>query len=162
MATAYYDTAQICSNGHVANESVKGVPERNSTFCATCGAPTVTKCSNCSAEIRGMYLPGGLAIIPPYHEPAYCHNCGKAYPWTDSKMEAAKELIELDDRNSDAEKTALAADLSDLVRDTPRTQVAATRFRKFVAKAASGTASALRDIAVDIASEAAKKTIFGP
>ena len=94
--------------------------------------------------------------------PWFCHNCGKPYPWTESRIQAAKELIELEDKFSDAEKIALAADLPDLIRDTPRTQVAATRFKKLAAKAAGGVASALRDIIVDVASEAAKKTILGP
>ncbi len=160
---SYYDAAQICLNGHVLNDRARDYPQHNSNFCQKCGTATTTQCPNCKKEIRGDYEVDGVAFFgnSNYRAPAFCHNCGNAYPWTDSKIEAAKELIELDDKNSDAEKTALAADLSDLVRDTPRTQVAATRFRKFLAKAASGTASALRDIAVDIASEAAKKTIFG-
>ncbi len=157
-----YDVAQICLNGHLINAHVRADPQHNSKFCNGCGASTTAQCSGCKAEIRGQYIPAGLAIIPPYRVPAYCHDCGSAYPWTDSAMQAARDLIELDDKNSDADKAALAADLPDLVRDTPRTQVAATRFRKFLAKATSETASALRDIAVDIASEAAKKTIFGP
>jgi hypothetical protein len=162
MAPGRYDNAQICSNGHIVNSSARSYPERNSNFCPNCGAASLTTCSNCNAPIRGQYLPDGLALVGPYHPPSYCPNCGKAYPWTDSKIEALKELIELDDKNTDAEKAALAADLPDLVRDTARTQVAATRFQKFLVKAASGTASAIRDIVVDIASEAAKKTIFGP
>jgi hypothetical protein len=40
--------------------------------------------------------------------------------------------------------------------------VAATRFRKIAAKLGGSVASALRDIAVDVASEAAKKIIVGP
>jgi hypothetical protein len=75
-------------------------------------------------------------------------------------MNAARDLISLSDLD-DADKEALTTDLPDLAQDTPRTKVAATRFKKLVAKLGGGVASAVRDIVVDVASEAAKKTIFG-
>lgn len=105
----------------------------------------------------------GIAFLGTshYRAPAFCHNCGRAYPWTDSKIEVAKELIALAEKLGDAEKAALTADLPDLVRDTPRTQVAATRFKKLATKVGGGITSALRDIVVDVASEAAKKIILG-
>jgi hypothetical protein len=100
--------------------------------------------------------------LTSYGVPAFCRACGSAYPWTESKIEAAKQLIELAEKLDDAEKATLTADLPDLVRDTPRTQVAATRFKRLAAKVGGGITSALRDIIVDIASEAAKKVILGP
>jgi len=51
--------------------------------------------------------------------------------------------------------------LDDLIVETPRTQLAAVRFKNLAAKAGRETAGALRSIIVDIASEAAKKAIFG-
>ena len=47
-----------------------------------------------------------------------------------------------------------------ITTDTPRTKVAATRLGKFLRKMGKGTAQAIRDVAVDIASEAAKKILF--
>jgi hypothetical protein len=73
-----------------------------------------------------------------------------------------EELIELSDDIEASDKEILVADLPDLARETPRTQVAATRVRKSAAKLGGSVASALRDIAVDVASEAAKKIIVGP
>ena len=158
-----YDTAQICSNGHVVNTYAIAFSQHNSNFCPKCGAATTIKCLGCGAQIRGQYdAPGIVSLSSSYEVPAFCHACGNAYPWTESKIQAARDLIELEDKFSDDEKSTLKADLPDLVRDTPRTQVAATRFKKFAAKAAGGVASALRDIIVDVASEAAKKTILGP
>jgi len=161
---SYYDAAQICLNGHVVNDRARDHPQHNSNFCQKCGAATATQCPNCKTEIRGDYEVEGVFVIgsSQYHAPAFCHDCGKAYPWTESKIKAAEELIGLAEKLDDDEKAALTADLPDLVRDTPRTQVAATRFKKLAAKVGGGIASALRDIVVDIASDAAKKAILGP
>jgi hypothetical protein len=163
MAAGQYDVAQICSNGHIITRHAIAFSDLKSNFCPKCGAATIMKCPGCGTQIRGEYdVPGIMSLSSDYKMPWFCHNCGKPYPWTESRIQAAKELIELEDKFSDAEKIALAADLPDLIRDTPRTQVAATRFKKLAAKAAGGVASALRDIIVDVASEAAKKTILGP
>jgi hypothetical protein len=160
---SHYDAAQICLNGHVINDRARDYPRHNANFCQKCGAATTIQCPNCKTEIRGDYEAEGIAFIGAshYHAPAFCHDCGKAYPWTDSKIRAAEELIELAERLEKAEKDALAADLPDLIRDTPRTQVAAMRFKKLAAKIGGGVSSALRDIVVDVASDAAKKVILG-
>ena len=60
------------------------------------------------------------------------------------------------------EKDQLKASFDDLVRDTPRTELAATRFKKLAVKAGKGTAEALKEIIVQVASETAKKLLLGP
>ena len=55
MNDSWYDTAQICTNGHVVNSMSKSHPEHNRKFCDKCGAPTITNCQNCKAPIRGHY-----------------------------------------------------------------------------------------------------------
>ncbi len=50
--------------------------------------------------------------------------------------------------------------LDDIVRDTPKTTVAATRFKRILAKAGTGAGQAFRDILVDVISETAKKMIW--
>ena len=100
--------------------------------------------------------------VPPYTCPSFCEDCGSPYPWTQLRLGAAQELIELSDDIEAPDKEILVADLPDLARETPRTQVAATSFRKIAAKLGGSVASVLRDIAVDVASEAAKKIIVGP
>jgi hypothetical protein len=101
-------------------------------------------------------------VFTSYDVPPFCRACGSAYPWTKSKIEAAKELIRLADELNDAEKATLTADLPDLVSDTPRTQAAATRFKRLAAKVGGKFISTLWDIFHDVASEAAKKVFFGP
>src|SRR5256885_2603610 len=86
-----YDTAQICLNGHVINRSAEDMPQYRQNHCSKCGAETLMSCPACSEKIRGNLL----GAMPSLHEepaPAFCHNCGKAYPWIQQALEAAREL----------------------------------------------------------------------
>ena len=78
----------------------------------------------------------------------------------DSKLKAARDLSDELDNLTPDERDLLKKSLDDIVRDTPQTTVSALRFKKLAAKAGSIAASALKDILVDIASEAAKKVIW--
>jgi hypothetical protein len=49
----------------------------------------------------------------------------------------------------------------DIVADTPKTQVGASRFKRVIAKVGQETATGVREILVDIVSETAKKVIWG-
>lgn len=155
-----YDVGQVCLNGHGITGSVKSSPEFMKKFCDKCGAATITACPSCDAEIQGRYKSSGVISVRNYEPPAYCKNCGKPYPWTEAKIQAAKELaFELEDL-SDGDKQILADNIEDMMAETPRTTLAATRFGKAFKKAGGQAAGALRDIIVDIASETAKKTIW--
>ncbi len=158
---AKYDIAQICLNGHVANIYTMMMPERGCEFCETCGEKTITACTGCRHEIQGAYQ-GAFQSEDNFAAPNFCRSCGKPYPWIERKLQAAKELIEPEQTLTANERTAFEADINDITRDVPRTQAAAIRIKGFLVKVPGAVGSALRDIVVDIASEAAKKTIFGP
>ena len=160
MSQSYYETAQICLNGHVTTSGIETSPESAAPYCPQCGSKTITQCQHCQARIRGYYMVPGVIAVFEYHKPSFCHNCGNPFPWTEQALEAAKELALEEHTLNPEERQQLADSLNDLVRDTPRTQLAATRFKRLIGKATSATASALRDIMVDIASETAKKAIF--
>jgi hypothetical protein len=157
-----YRTAQIYQNGHVITTDADTAPELRADFCRQCGSKTTTKCPDCSASIRGHYhVDGVISLGRNYAVPAFCHACGKPYPWTAAKLDAARELAdELDELTPD-EREKLKGTLDDLVRDTPRTQVAGTRFKRIMSKVGTSSASAMRDIIVDVLSETAKKMILG-
>lgn len=55
----------------------------------------------------------------------------------------------------------LNVDLQELTKDSPKMQVASLRFKKAMGKLGSSVASGVKDIVVDVLSEAAKKAIFG-
>jgi hypothetical protein len=183
MNYGWYDEAQICLNGHIVNLMSISRPEHNRKFCERCGAPTITKCQYCNAPINGFCHEGPITkltadefdidgmieeianpppnIIHDYDSlPSFCPECGKTYPWTEAKLKAAKELSNEFENLSSEERKILKKSLDDIIRDTPQTPVSATRFKKIVAKAGKAAADSLKDILVDIASEAAKKMIW--
>ncbi len=76
------------------------------------------------------------------------------------KLKAARELSDELENLSLEERERLKKSLDDIVRDTPQTTVAATRFKKLVAKAGPVVADSFRKILVDVLSETAKKVIW--
>ena len=94
--------------------------------------------------------------------PKFCHSCGKPYPWTLSHLEAAKELVKEFDTLTPEEQHSLTQSLDDLVRDTPKAEVAGIRFKKLMKKAGKESYEAVKHVLTDLVSESIKKTIFGP
>ena len=60
-----------------------------------------------------------------------------------------------------ADMTALTESLPELVGDTPKTQAATVRWGRILKKAGMATKDALRDVLVNVISEAVKKGIWG-
>jgi len=52
-------------------------------------------------------------------------------------------------------------DLVELTKDSPKVQVASIRFKKVMGKVGNSIASSVREIVVDVLSEAAKKALWG-
>ncbi|WP_240378236.1 DUF2321 domain-containing protein [Bacillus piscicola] len=162
MSESWYDTAQICLNGHEINTGVTESPERNQRFCDKCGEKTITKCPSCNFNIRGNYNVPGVAMLGfTYSPPKHCYNCGDSYPWTKRALEAANELAEEIDQLSPEEQQNLKKSFNDLVNEGPKTEVATTRFKKLMNKAGPETGNAFRNIFVDLVSETVKKSIWG-
>lgn len=159
---SYYHVAQICLNGHVITDTYDQNPEFRQNFCNKCGEKTITKCPNCKSNIRGDYEVEGICFIGSTMDtaPAYCYNCGSPYPWTKTALESTQELLALESTLSSDELSYLSENLSSIIVDTPKTKVVATKFKISLSKISSTTASAIKDILVDIASETAKKIIF--
>ena len=165
MGQSRYDSAQICVSRHVITTQLDISPELSQEFCEACGKPTITACKHCDTAIRGEYYPysdaifkGGRVYRSP---PSYCHKCGAAYPWTQARLQAARELADELDELSPDEIDVLKGSLDDLVADTPRTALAATRFKKLVAKVGPVVADGFKQILIDVVSESAKKMIWG-
>ena len=156
-----YNTAQVCLNGHMINSMAKTRTERNQDFCDKCGARTITKCPHCNVSIRGYYDTSGFSGLEPEIPPSFCYNCGKPYPWTETKLRAGQELVEEFDKLTGKEKDILQKSLGEIIRDTPQTAVATMRFKKLVAKAGGEAAKTLKNLLVDVVRETVKKTIWG-
>jgi hypothetical protein len=160
----YYFTAQICLSGHLITPRIEQYPERGANFCPKCGNETIRNCRSCSTPIRGAYSP--YSNLAPRHNhyspPNHCHECGAAFPWTEAKLVAAKEhALELEGLD-EGEKQQLQNTLDDLASDGPRTELGASRFKRLMKKAGQTAGSGLYKIAIDLASEAAKKSLLGP
>jgi len=162
MRDSWYDTAQICLSGHIVNNSSIRYPLQNQSFCQKCGEKTITKCQKCDAKIRGEYHVEGVAAIGfiPTAD-SYCHECGNPFPWTEGRLEAAKELADLLDHLDPKEIEDLKKSLDDLVKDGPRTVVATTKFKRIVSKTGPEIYQGFKDILVDVVSETVKKAIWG-
>ncbi len=156
-----YDHAQICLNGHIITSAYNKNSSTRRKFCSSCGAPTITNCPDCNTLIPGDYINGSqyrkLTVAP-----AYCHGCGKPYPWTKSALESAQLMINDDENLNSSEKQQFCESLPDLLVEspTPKTKLAVSRFKKFIGKSAKYTADGVRDIFVDVTSEAIKKSLF--
>lgn len=157
----YYRVAEVCPNGHVSTDSADAHPELREKFCSKCGQETITKCPSCNASIRGDYFVEGVFGGGRYEPPAFCFNCGKPFPWTEAIISGATELVEVSGKLSDEELVQFKNDLSELTKDSPRVQVASFRFNKVMSKVGTSIADGVKEIVVDVLSEAAKKAIWG-
>lgn len=153
-----YRLAQVCPNGHVATTAADANPELREAFCSQCGEATSTNCQKCNAPIRGDYHVEGV-FGSGYEPPAFCHNCGSRFPWTERKIAGAVELVEVGADLSPEEVQQFKDDLTELTKDSPKTQAASIRFKKVMAKVGNSVASGVREIVVNVLSEAAKKAL---
>ncbi|SRR5713101_513927 len=156
-----WDTAQICLNGHVINRRYESWPTSNSPYCPKCGTATITQCPKCKAKIRSGYV-GGMPSLTEEKADPFCLQCGAAYPWTETRLSAAREYIRELDRLNDNEKGILSRSLDDLVRETPQTPVAILRFKRLVSHAGTAAADGLKSILVQVAVESVKRQIWQP
>jgi hypothetical protein len=72
-------------------------------------------------------------------------------------MATAQEYVDELEKVSNEDKAALKATFADLTVDTPRTELAASHFKRLVSKVGPGAGDVLTKIIVNIVTEAAKK-----
>lgn len=160
MSASDYYTMLVCENGHVLTDCLER-SSNNTPYCSECGAKTISQCPSCSAKIRGDLRDSGVVVIG-YTTPApkYCPECGAPFPWTTASLDALRELAELDDNLDDDDANALVQSAETALTDGPKTKVAALRVKKVLGKARETTASAARDLLVDVLAESAKRMIW--
>ena len=156
-----YATAAVCLGGHVAASDAETHRTAVSNFCSVCGAKVITACPGCNAPIRGFYIPPGVPGVGGIFKSlaAFCYECGKPYPWTVEKLEAAKSLADDLEEVSPEDRARLKTALDDVVAGGPKAEAGAARIKKMLGKASTAVGQALWKITVDVASEAAKKIL---
>jgi hypothetical protein len=82
----------------------------------------------------------------------YAHRC-------QARLEGARELIELADELTDEQKRQLNSSLKDIVADTPKTEAAAGRLRRIMSSISGAGREIVTKVVVDVATEAAKKSM---
>lgn len=154
-----YRTAEVCLAGHTTTSSIETSPESRSQYCPECGEKTISACPSCGNNIRGYYELVGVISISEYVPPNYCFHCGSRFPWAESKISAAKELIEEIDELSIEERDLLKQSVVELTTDTPKTELASFRYKKLLKKSGEVSGNTLNRIVVSIATEAAKNLL---
>ena len=159
--SGYYNTALVCLNGHVINCYADTQQERNAPFCHRCGQPTICECPGCKARIRGEHHTPGVVVFSthPFSAAGYCYACGAPYPWTEAKLQAAREMIDEVEELTSEQRETFKRDLGDIAVNTPRTELAASRIKTRLAALPGVIGNGLRVLVVDIASETAKKLL---
>lgn len=122
---------------------------------------TITECQNCNKLIDGDYYDPDVVVLAEFTPDPFCKYCGKPFPWTQIKLDAAKAIIDLENELGKEEKDALKMSHDDIISENPRSKLGALKIKSLAAKVGAETGKALRDIAIDIASETAKKILLG-
>ena len=148
-------TALVCPVRHVIASSLPYSTPK--AFCTECGKPAIDKCPACGASIPDSSPMWGGRWEPDKH----CHACGAAYPWTVGAKQAAEDLIDLLDSLKPEDREALKLSLDDLMVDSGRTELVATRFKLIAKRAGSEGAGLVRAVVTSLATDAAKRTILG-
>jgi len=120
-----YDIQQVCENGHQITDCYKISPEKQKRFCQECGAATIIACPGCGEGIQGAQIGvsqdwtggrTGQKMIPKAHAnvPSCCLNCGKPYPWTESKIVTAIQILTEFGKLDEKEKETIEQDINNV------------------------------------------------
>lgn len=156
-----YDLGLVCQNGHPINAYAESQPENNRDFCEECGEEAISACPSCSTEIPGESTVGGVFSQEPYEPPNFCGSCGEPYPWTQRRIEAAREMAQEMEGLDEEERQQLEESIEDLVRDTPRTKLAAQRVKTLLGKARGEIPSMFKETLLKVATSQAKELLLG-
>ena len=152
----YYRTAKICLNGHKITDNVEGF-DNHDNFCSQCGAEAITKCEFCGATIHGIYfVPCYVGKYAPIPVPSFCYNCGKPYPWTETFLKTADEMVDMFDELSTEQKQQLKDTFPNLIVETPQSKLAALKAAKLI----NGLQSFGKDIFVKLLQDNIVQSLF--
>jgi len=145
----------------VLNDRSTALPEHNQRRCDKCGSEVIDACPQCNTTIRGhFHNPNSRYVDHTIDAPAFCHECGKPYPWTESKLDAARDLVEQLEIFDIPEKTLLNSSVEELLRDTPKSPPAVVRFKMLLAKASPLAQEAFKQILFNVLSEPIRRIVF--
>ncbi len=154
-----YDIALICLNGHIVNEEARRYPQHNKIYCPDCGEKTISECPLCKTSIQGYYSVEGVIGGGGLEKaPGFCHNCGKPYPWTESKIVTAIQILAEFGNLSDDEKKTIEQDINNIARDVPQSELSANRIKRIL----KNCGMVGYEIIMEFASRTAAKVLKNP
>ncbi|MBM4104486.1 MAG: DUF2321 domain-containing protein [Planctomycetes bacterium] len=151
-----YDAAQICLNGHIISDCIHASPDRKKPFCDKCGEKTISTCPSCNAAINGKYRTSNGYGISLSKSPLYCPNCGKPYPWTESKIQTAIQIFAEFGKLDENEKKTIEEDIKNVARDIPQSELSALRIKKMWEKYGRIAYNVIMEFASKVAAEILK------
>ena len=157
----HYGTALICKNGHLISANSEILKQKDS-YCQDCGAEIISVCDKCNEPIRGKFLSSlhVNATTPYNYVPSHCPYCGFAYPWMQRLLDKTKRLIDLEESLSEQEKLDLYESAKGIMTESVSSAVNASIFKILINKAGGFVRDSLYQLAIDVASETAKKIIL--
>lgn len=158
---AGHDIAQICLNGHVIASIAGSSPQFRKNRCDTCGEETIMTCKSCKTPIKGYYhVLGFIDFNMSYSRPRFCENCGKPFPWIETKIDVANQLIDLMDSINKDEKLDFKDSISELVKETSKVPIAKVKVNRYLTKVDSDLSDGLLDVLKETLSEKIKKSFI--
>ena len=158
----FYRPALICTNGHIITTNASH-SSFSTPYCAKCGAPTISSCPNCHHQIDGDYHVDGVINLAGCYDmqlPAYCPYCGNPFPWTETAINSAINLINAAESLSNEEKVIFKENVSEILSETPKTKVSTIRIHKILTKISPTIANGIKDVLVEVCAESVKKILF--
>lgn len=156
-----HDIAQICLNGHVIASTAGSSPQFRKNRCDTCGEETIMTCKSCKTPIKGYYhVSGFIDFNMSYSRPRFCESCGKPFPWIETKIDVANQLIDLMDSLNEDEKLDFKDSISELVKETSKVPVAKVKVNRYLTKVDSDLSDGLLDVLKETLSEKIKKSFM--
>lgn len=135
--------ALICLNGHIITDSLMSELYKANDCCTKCGSKAIFKCPSCNELIRGAKIISFEYDIHLDNAPAYCHGCGKPYPWTLQFLEKCEKNIDKIPKLSHKEKEELKELLPNIVVETPSTQHAFERIKEILVSTSKDARAAI-------------------
>lgn len=155
---SWWDVMEVCLNGHQITAYAESQPDHRQKFCDECGEKTISACEKCGTNMRGYRHVDGVISISKVPVPKYCLNCGTPYPWQAAKTENFREILQETELSREDLQEADKA-LPDILRETPRTEIASLKMKRIMGKVGKPIYGILLKVITDLASEGAKKAM---
>src|ERR1700735_4377995 len=86
--SASHSVQRTCLNGHIISNEAN-LEQSQQMWCHRCGAATIAACPACDGPLKGGEI---FSPRQPLKPDAHCLHCGKALPWTETRLVAVREV----------------------------------------------------------------------